>query len=135
RNSRTSSALVIPPIPMIGTPGMADAISHTMRTATGLIAGPERPPVLAAIRGARFRQSIAMPFIVLMAEMPSAPPSIAAFAIGTMSVMFGVSFANTGRDVAFLARRQTFSVALGSTAWSVPWETLGQEMLSSKAST
>src|SRR5207245_2718187 len=103
----------------------AAQISHTKRSAIGLIAGPERPPVVPPITGARFRQSIAIPFTVLIAEMPSAPPATAAFAIGTMFVTFGVSFANTGRDVACLARRQTFSVDAGSTAWSVPCDTLG----------
>ena len=41
----------------------------------------------------------------------------------------------TGRWVAALQRRTTFSVRAGSVARSVPCETFGQEMLSSKAST
>ena len=43
-----------------------------------------------------------MELIVLMAAIPSAPPRFAASAIGTMSVMFGVSFASTGREVPLL---------------------------------
>ena len=37
--------------------------------------------------------------MVLIAAIPSAPPRFAARAIGTMSVMLGVSFASTGRLV------------------------------------
>jgi len=45
RNSRASPASIIPPIPMTGME-TAFTVFQTMRTATGLTAGPDRPPVM-----------------------------------------------------------------------------------------
>ena len=44
RNSSASWAEAIPPIPITGI-RTARAACHAIRTATGRIAGPERPPV------------------------------------------------------------------------------------------
>ncbi len=53
-NSTTSSTVRTPPMPMIGTSGSAWCTWWIARTATGLIAGPDRPPVTAAsLRPAR----------------------------------------------------------------------------------
>ena len=46
-----------------------------MRSAIGLIAGPDNPPKIVAIWGRRVRASMAIPVMVLMIESPSAPPS------------------------------------------------------------
>ena len=44
RLERVVRPVAIPPMPMIGSPGNARATSQTIRNATGLMAGPERPP-------------------------------------------------------------------------------------------
>ena len=63
----------------------------TIRIATGLMAGPLRPPVTVARIGFALRRSRRMPISVLMSTRPSAPASSTAFAIATISVTFGVS--------------------------------------------
>ena len=85
-----------PPIPKIGTFGNAVLTSHTMRRATGRIAGPERPPVVKPIFGSRRSRSIARPTSVLIRESASAPASTAARADATMSVTFGESLTMSG---------------------------------------
>ena len=62
---------------MIGTESPAWNTSHTIRSATGLIAGPDRPPVTFARTGLRVRALIAIPVMVLIRESASAPPSTA----------------------------------------------------------
>ena len=52
-NSSASRAVVIPPIPITGT-STSRQTCQTMRRATGLIAGPESPPVTLASTGRRF---------------------------------------------------------------------------------
>ena len=47
----------------------------TQRSATGLMAGPDRPPMTLARRGLRRATSTAMPERVLMHEIMSAPAS------------------------------------------------------------
>jgi len=71
RNSRASSPVMMPPTP---TSGMrtARASSWTMRRATGLMAGPERPPVPLARRARRVATSTAVARSVLMAVSASA---------------------------------------------------------------
>ena len=93
---RPSSALAIPPMPMMGNPGSARATSQTIQSAIGLMAGPLRPPMSLARIGRRHRQSTAMPLSVLIRLTASAPASAAAAAIGTRSVTLGVSLAMTG---------------------------------------
>ena len=126
---------MIPPIPMMGSAGNRFRTCQTIRSATGLIAGPESPPVTFPRHGRRFRQSTASPCSVLTSEIPSAPPFTAPSATFTMSVTFGVSFAKTGRFVAFRQSATTFSVLAGSVPRSIPCETFGHEILSSNAST
>ena len=60
-----------------------------MRTAIGLIAGPESPPRVVCRRGRRVQGSIAMPSTVLIAERMSAPPAFAASPIATGEVTLG----------------------------------------------
>ncbi len=66
--------------------------SCTIRIATGLIAGPDNPPVLLAIIGFFVFKSIFIPVSVLIIVNPSAPAASIALAIWTMSVTFGDSF-------------------------------------------
>jgi len=106
RNSAASSPLAIPPIPMIGS-ATAWAACQTMRTATGRMAGPERPPVVLASFGRRVCTSMAIPTSVLMRESASAPASAAALAIARMSVTLGESLGMMGRRVASLAALTT----------------------------
>ena len=102
-NSMASSAVAIPPMPMTGIE-TACAACQTMRTATGLIAGPDRPPVLLASTNCRLSISIFAPVIVLIREIASAPPASAARAICVISVTLGVSFMITGWAASFLMR-------------------------------
>ena len=67
-----------------------------MRSATGKMAGPEKPPMVLAMTGLRVRRSIRMPSSVLMSVSPSAPPSSHALAMDTISVTLGLSFIYTG---------------------------------------
>ena len=133
RNSIASSADQIPPMPIIGRSGRARAISQTIRSATGLIAGPLRPPISLARIGLRLRQSMAMPLIVLTRLTASAPPSAAARAMATTSVTFGVSLAINGNGPASRQRRTTRVIADGSIPRSSPWLTFGHERFSSTA--
>ena len=81
---------------MIGTSGRASRTCQTHRTATGRIAGPDRPPVTPASTGRIVSVSIAMPSSVLIIDRPSAPADTHARAIATMSVTSGDSLAKTG---------------------------------------
>src|ERR1035438_4467611 len=60
-----------------------------MRTAMGLIAGPESPAVTLAMRGLRVSGSMAMATNVLMTDSASAPASCATYAICAMLVTLG----------------------------------------------
>ena len=92
---------MMPPMPTMGIL-TAFAHCHTIRTATGLIAGPDMPPVLLARAKLLRRMSIFIPVSVLIREIASAPPASAAFAISVMSVTFGLNFIITGCFAAFL---------------------------------
>ena len=83
-------------MPMIGTPGSASRTCQMQRTATGLIAGPDSPPVRPASCGCMVSVSITMPSSVLIIDRPSAPADTHALAIATMSVTSGDSLAKTG---------------------------------------
>ena len=103
-----------------------------MRSATGLIAGPESPPTTRASFGRRVSASIAMPSSVLMSETASAPSASTARAISTMSVTFGLSFTISGRCVAARHARTTDAAAAQSVPNAIPpASTFGHEMLSS----
>src|ERR1039457_577353 len=63
----------------------------------GLMAGPERPPKPAPIRGRRARASIARLMKVFTSERASAPCSSAARAGGSMALTLGESLTISGR--------------------------------------
>ena len=124
----------MPPIPMIGTPGSARATWKTIRTASGLIAGPESPPVPNERRGRAVAGSIAIPTNVLTSERTSAPESRAARADSTRSGALGESFTISVLRVDFRTRATSDAVADGELPKSIPpFSTFGQEMLSSIA--
>ena len=75
-----------------------------MRTAIGLIAGPESPPVLFAMRGRRVSTSIERDKKVLTRDSASAPAFSAQRAICAMEVTLGESFTIRGRRETALAR-------------------------------
>ena len=126
---------MIPPMPMTGTRAVR-ATCQTIRKATGLMAGPDSPPVMLASRGRRVSMSIAMPVIVLISESASAPPASALRAITLMSVTFGESFTMSGLRVRSRTARTTRSAATGSTPKTTPPAfTFGQEMFTSTAAT
>src|SRR5215472_14363827 len=112
-NSMTSAALEIPPMPSTGI--VTDlAASYTMRTAMGLIAGPESPALMLAMRGLRELTSMAMARNVLTNEMASAPASWATWAICAMLVTLGDSFTISGRAEYRLTDLTTSSRERGS---------------------
>lgn len=101
----------------------------------GLIAGPDKPPVMFPRMGRRVSVSIAMPSRVLMRAMPSAPPSSTALAMAAMSVTFGVSLTMMGNCDTALTARVTLWAARSEQPKSMPPSfMLGDEMLSSRAS-
>ncbi len=103
-----------------------------MRTAIGLIAGPERPPVMLAMRGRRVSTSIASDTKVLTSEIASAPPSSATRPINPMSVTFGESFTISGRRAAALHRATSSHNCGGSVPKTMPpWLVFGQLAFSS----
>ncbi len=100
--------------------------------ATGLMAGPERPPERFASIGFQVFVLMAMPLRVFIIERASAPLSMAARAVSDMSVTFGESF--TISLALFTSLRivlTSFASRLGSVPNSSPSETLGQDTLSS----
>ena len=134
-NSRASSALAIPPIPMIGI-FTAFATWYTMRTATGFTAGPDIPPVLLARAKVLRLISIFIPVMVLIRETTSAPPLSAARAISVMSVTLGLSFMITGCLAYFFTSFVIASSAFGFWPKAMPPSfTLGQDTLISSIST
>src|SRR3546814_16332901 len=91
---------------------MAAWTSWTARTATGWMAGPDRPPPRdpEPRRYAPVLGSMAMASTVLTRVTASAPPRLAARAMGTRSVPFGLSLAQRGLPPAAvdaLAHRQS----------------------------
>ena len=133
RNSTASAGRVIPPIP---TTGMSTACttSHVLASASGLIAGPERPPSTVPRIGFRVRESTAMPMNVLTRDTASAPHSSQASAISAMRVTFGVSLAMRGSRVKGRIALITSRAIPASVEYLRPCgPTLGQEMLTSIA--
>ena len=80
-----------------------------MRSAIGLIAGPESPPVTLASTGARRFTSMAMAGMVLISESASAPAPSTAAAIAGMLAACGESFTISVREKAL----RTADVRLG----------------------
>src|ERR1700728_4116141 len=103
-----------------------------MRTAMGLIAGPERPPGLLEIRGRRDSTSIDRDKKVFTRERASAPAFSAHFAIWAMEVTLGESFTIRGRRETALARVTSWSRIPVSVPKTIPpcW-VLGQEAFNS----
>ena len=85
----------MPPIPTTGMRTLR-ARAQTIASATGLIAGPDRPPVTLRSRGRRVATSTARPRSVLMAQSASAPSASTARPTAVMSVTFGDSFTHSG---------------------------------------
>ena len=90
-NSMASRPFMMPPRPITGI-FTALATCHTILTATGRTAGPERPPVMVERCGRRRSTSIDIPMMVLMSDTESAPSASAALAISAMEVTLGDSF-------------------------------------------
>ena len=112
------------------------AVWYTIRTATGLMAGPDSPPVLLATAKVLFVMSIFIPVRVLIRDRASAPPASAALAVSVISVTFGLNFMITGCLAWRFTSLVMASTALGSWPKAMPPSfTLGQEMLISKRST
>src|ERR1700727_1820887 len=105
-----------------------------MRTAMGLIAGPESPPVLLAMRGRRVSTSMERDKKVLTSERASAPALSAHFAIWAMEVTLGESFTIRGRRETALARVTSWSRIPVSVPKTMPpcW-VIGQEAFNSEA--
>ena len=85
-----------------------------MRSAMGLIPGPESPPKPAPSRGLRVRASTASAINVLISEMASAPACSAACASGAMWATLGESFTITGRRVTRFTAPMTSDSRAGS---------------------
>src|SRR5205809_175005 len=135
RNSRASSPVMMPPMPTTGM-RTARASSWTMRSATGLMAGPERPPLPAARRGRRASRSIAVARRVLMAVSASAPSASAARPTRVMSPTLGESFTQSGARTRARTARTIAARACGSVARMPPHSgRFGLEAFSSRATT
>src|SRR6185503_2291120 len=103
-----------------------------MRTAMGLMAGPESPPVTLVRRGLRVSTSMDMARKVLTRLMASAPDWAQVRAICATEVTFGESLTMMGRFATALTSRTRYSSEPQSDPKAMPpaW-TLGQETLSS----
>jgi hypothetical protein len=125
----------MPPMPITGI-FTARAACQAMRTATGRMAGPDKPPVPKARRGRRASTSTTRPSRVLMQDTASAPASSEARANTAMSATFGESLGMTGSRVAFRTAETTSEVIRGSPPKAIPpFFTFGQEMLISTPAT
>src|SRR5579884_2743300 len=103
-----------------------------MRKASGLIAGPESPPVTFASTGRRVEVSIRSAVKVLMRETASAPLETAARAVGLASPLFGESLTIKGSVVALQIAAVTSATACGSAPKTTPpARILGHETLTS----
>ena len=72
KNSIASAVFCIPPIPITGIFTLCDTC-HTHLRAIGLIAGPDKPPVMVEIIGFLLSLSTAIANTVLIKERESAP--------------------------------------------------------------
>src|SRR5215213_10038702 len=105
-----------------------------MRTAIGLIAGPETPPVWFARSGFRRRTSMAIPTRVLINEIASAPASSTAAATEAILAAPGLSLTMSGNVVAERTARVTSADIDGSQPKQYPPRAMfGQETLTSMA--
>src|SRR5258708_30819226 len=100
----------------------------------GLMAGPERPPVMLLSRGLRVSVSMDMAINVLTRLTASAPAPADTLAIWATEVTLGESFTIRGRLVAERARPTRYSREPPSAPNAMPPAcTLGQATLSSYA--
>ena len=95
---------MIPPDPMTGIP-TARAVSWQRASASGLIAGPDRPPVVRLSFDCILSRSIAMPTKVFTAVTASAPPCSHAIARSPIEVTSGESLAINAVRVSGRSRR------------------------------
>ena len=124
---------MMPPRPITGI-FTAFAVCQTILTATGLTAGPERPPVTVDRHGRRRSTSTAIPMSVLMSETASAPSASTARAISVMSVTLGDSLTMTTPGNASLTARVTAAAPSVVVPNAMPpCLTLGHDMLISTA--
>ena len=101
-------------------------------SATGLIAGPDNPPVIFAKTGFRVFKSKRTPISVFIIVNPSAPAASTAFAIGTMSVTLGESFTYNGTLLTALQALTSAAATSGSVPKACPpCLTLGHEIFNS----
>src|ERR1035438_4288920 len=102
-----------------------------MRSAIGLMAGPDNPPVTLLRRGRRVSASMDMARNVLVRLTASAPESATTLAMWEMDVTLGESLTMSGRLLAFFARLTRYSSEPGSEPNAMPpaW-TLGHETFS-----
>ncbi len=99
------------------------------------MAGPDSPPWLLPITGARFSISIAMPIRVLITANPSVPASIQRRAFSVISVWLGDSLVISGLRVTARQAATTRADMSGSLPKVTPPSlTFGQEILISMAS-
>ena len=96
--SITSSAVLTPPMPTIGIL-TASYTCQTILRATGLTAGPLKPPVTFCKTGFRVLRSTRRPISVLIRLSPSAPSASHARAMAAMSVTLGDSLTISGFSV------------------------------------
>ena len=105
-------------------------------TATGLIAGPDKPPVLPPKCGFIESILITIPRTVLISANPSAPASTTPLAMAGRSVTSGESLAMIGSSPPIVLRTPSITrrELSGSQANTRPrFSTLGQEILTSTA--
>src|SRR4030067_3698636 len=105
---------------------------QTILTATGLIAGPDNPPVILWSFGLHVSVSITIPSSVFINEIASAPSSSHTLANEAISVTLGDNLIIKGREVDFLILRTTFLVASMSVPNAIlPSLIFGQDILAS----
>src|SRR5208283_2511891 len=98
-----------------------------MRRAMGLMAGPDRPPVILLSRGCRVSASIDMARKVLTRLTASAPAPAAILAMWAIEVTLGESLTISGLVEAERARLTRYSSDPGSAPKAMPPAcTLGQ---------
>ena len=78
-NSTASFQFTIPPMPIIGISTFLE-ISRTLASATGLMAGPDKPPVIFLIFGFLEYMSNEVPIKVFIADTASPPFVFTTFA-------------------------------------------------------
>ena len=126
-----SVAFIIPPRPTTGI-FTVFATCQTIRSAIGLMAGPESPPVMVESSGLRVLASTAIPSKVFITDKLSAPSASTARAISATSVTFGESFTINSFLYTFRTALTTSEASGQLTPKAIPPSfTFGHEILSS----